>query len=291
MVKFVTPGPVKPIADLLWTVYNDTEDYVNGVLMIMHQITYIVSPPMYPVEYFANNSGDCEVSYLTASLTIAGGLKTVLFLWDISGTGHVNVGVALDHPPQEIRTSDYYYVTVNGLKYYIAESTGDKWETGWRVGEYPNELVGLTPIVITLENVDWSTPAGLISASFSTSTLQSSITLTKTFPLLCYYQTSGVLSPAISNQTINLYIITSNSYKLLAFTTTDVNGSFTLKYLPLMPTDITYGNLVVVWNGNEQYQATSAKLSLLGLDTFVYMPFWLVLGFILAFVGFAKKVH
>src|SRR3990170_8557538 len=42
---FVTPYALKPIADRLWEIYKDEEDYANGVLMLVHQITYEVTDP------------------------------------------------------------------------------------------------------------------------------------------------------------------------------------------------------------------------------------------------------
>jgi len=293
IVKFVTPGPVKPIADLLWTVYNNSEDYVNGVLMLVHQIfpnTTEDVPSKYPVEYLADKVGDCEVSYLTASLTIAGGLKTILLLWETSEGGHVNVGVALDSPPKQIRSAEYYYVTVNGIKYYIAESSGDKWEIGWRVGEFPKELVNLTPKVVQLDKVSWDAPAGLVSASFTTAALESNFTIERFIPLIFTYQISGKLNPPLSNQTVSLYLTTGLTFTLLSSTTTRADGRFTLTYIPLFPNEISYGNFVVVWNGNEEYKATSTKLTILGFNTFIYMPFWLLFSFIFAFITFIKKV-
>jgi len=293
IVKFVTPGPVKPIADLLWSIYNNSEDYVNGVLMLVHQIfpnTTKDIPPKYPVEYLAEKVGDCEVSYLTASLTIAGGLKTILMLWETSEGGHVNVGVGLDSPPKQVRTTEYYYVTVNGVNYYVAESSGDKWETGWRVGELPKELVNLKPKIVQLDKVSWNAPAGLVSASFETAQMESAITIERLVPLIFTYQVSGRLNPPLSNQTISLYLVTKSTYTLLSSTATKTDGEFTLTYTPLYPHEIMYGNLVVVWNGNEEYKATSIKLNVFGFDTFVHMPFWLLFGFIIVFAAFIKKV-
>src|SRR5512139_3131199 len=43
--RFVTPNTLKPIADKLWQIYNNTEDFTNGVLMLVHQIDYQESVP------------------------------------------------------------------------------------------------------------------------------------------------------------------------------------------------------------------------------------------------------
>jgi hypothetical protein len=49
--KFVTPYALEPVAESLWGIYNDEEEFANGVLMIAHQIPYEESTPQkYPVE-------------------------------------------------------------------------------------------------------------------------------------------------------------------------------------------------------------------------------------------------
>jgi len=290
--KFVTPGSVKPIADLLWSIYNDSESYVNGVLMMVHQITYVDSPPKYAVEYLVDMQGDCEVSYLAASLTIAGGLKTVLMFWQLNQTeGHVNIGVALPSPPTQVRaTYSTFYVTVNNVNYYIAECTGDKWETGWRVGEMPKDLEGLNPEVVTLDSVSFDSPAGLVSASINVQQFESSVTVTSFLPLISYIYVAGSLTPSLPNQTINLYIVTENNYKLLTSTVTDANGNFKLTYFPLWLTDVNYGSLVVSYNGNEEYKGTTYTLNFLNmLSTFVYMPFYFSLAIVSIIVGVTKR--
>jgi len=289
--KFVTPGPVKPIADLLWTIYNDSESYVNGVLMMVHQITYVDSPPKYAVEYLVDMKGDCEVSYLAASLTIAGGLKTVLLFWKLNQTeGHVNIGVALSSPPKQVRSSyPVFYVTINNVNYYVAECTGGKWETGWRVGELPKDLEGLTPQVVTLESVSFDSPAGVVSASFNVQQYESSIQINTFLPLISYIYVAGSLTPSLPNQTINLYLVTRESYKLLSSTTTDANGNFKLTYFPLWFTDVNYGNLVVSYNGNQEYKGTTYTLIFLNsLSTFVYMPFYFSLAIFSIIIGIVK---
>jgi hypothetical protein len=290
--KFVTPGPVKPISDLLWTIYNDSESYVNGVLMMVHQITYVDSPPKYAVEYLVDMQGDCEVSYLAASLTIAGGLKTVLLYWTINKTeGHVNIGVALPSPPTQVRAGySIFYVTVNNVNYYVAECTGDNWEKGWRVGEMPKDLEGLTPEIVSLESVSFDSPAGLVSASINVQQFESSITITSFLPLVSYIYVAGSLTPSLPNQTINLYIVTRDSYKLLTSTTTDINGNFKLTYFPLWFTDVNYGSLVVSYNGNEEYKGTTYTLTFLNtLSTFVYMPIYFCLAILSIIIGIGKR--
>ena len=67
--KFVTPYALKPIADCLFEIYTDDEDFVNGVLMIVHQIPYEETPAKYPVETIVENKGDCDLfSYVELQL-------------------------------------------------------------------------------------------------------------------------------------------------------------------------------------------------------------------------------
>ena len=93
--KFVTPDALKPIADDLWTIYSNPEDFANGVLMILHQIPYLESDPQkYPVETIVENEGDCDLfSILAASIMKAGGLDIVLLL--LEQHDHMLVGVHL----------------------------------------------------------------------------------------------------------------------------------------------------------------------------------------------------
>ena len=134
--KFVTPDALKPIADDLWTIYDNNEDFANGVLMIVHQIPYLESDPQkYPVETITENEGDCDLfSIVAASIMKAGGLDVVLLL--LEAHDHMLVGVHLDESPRDARSQLYFYRN-DGKKYYVAETTGGNWETGWRVGECP----------------------------------------------------------------------------------------------------------------------------------------------------------
>ena len=53
--SFVTPYALQPIADRLWDIYDNQEDFTNGALMIAHQITYVeTTPGKYPVETMAD---------------------------------------------------------------------------------------------------------------------------------------------------------------------------------------------------------------------------------------------
>jgi len=92
--KFVTPYALEPVADSLWTIYGDDEDFANGVLMIVHQIPYEASAPQkYPVETIVQDEGDCDLfSFVAASVLVAGGLDVVLLFYD--SEDHMNMGWA-----------------------------------------------------------------------------------------------------------------------------------------------------------------------------------------------------
>ena len=100
--KFVTPNTLKPIADKLWEIYNNTEDFTNGVLMLVHQITYQeVIPGRYPVETLVNGYGDCDLFvYVAASI---GSRRNPKCAMDFKAQQHMEIGVDLDGAPTEGR--------------------------------------------------------------------------------------------------------------------------------------------------------------------------------------------
>jgi hypothetical protein len=120
LAKFVTPSPLQPVADDLWAIYNNHEDFANGVLMITHQIPYVASAPQkYPIETLRENIGDCDLfSFLAASIMKAGGLDVTLLLFEQQE--HMTVGVYLPEPPTSARTAVSYF-TYEQKPYYIAE--------------------------------------------------------------------------------------------------------------------------------------------------------------------------
>ncbi len=226
--KFVTPYALKPIADSLWEIYTDDEDYANGVLMIVHQIPYeTTTSAKYPVETIAENKGDCDpFSCVAASIIKAGGLDVVLLYYE--DKAHMNVGVSLSHTPHDAR-SQACYITYNNIKYYIVECTGGNWRDGWRVGECPDDLEHAPVQVITLENCEQSAP-GQVSASYKTLTTSTiSLTISPTYLIekgtVTLY---GQLSPTLQNRTITIYVKVNNlPWTILGTATTDSGGKFT----------------------------------------------------------------
>ncbi|MEM3577096.1 MAG: Ig-like domain-containing protein [Candidatus Bathyarchaeia archaeon] len=226
--KFVTPYPVAPIAERLWDIYGDDEDFANGVLMIVHQIPYNESGAKYPVETIVENIGDCDVfSYMAASIMMAGGLDVVLLYYE--NQFHMNVGVSLSHVPRDARGT-VCYVTLNDKRYYIAECTGGSLFDSWRVGECPPDLIPTlnTTKVITLENCD-QTKFGQVSASYKP--LESSaLSLAVSSPFAIEGSTvtiSGRLSPSLSGETVTIYLrVGGLQWLVLGTATTNANGEF-----------------------------------------------------------------
>jgi hypothetical protein len=258
--KFVTPYALKPIADRLWEIYTDYEDFANAVLMIVHQIPYEVTvPPKYPVETLVENKGDCDIfSYIAASILKAGGLNVVLLYYENPPESHMNIAVSLSHTPQDAR-GQVYYVTINGTKYYMAETTGDDWENGWRVGECPDQLRNAPVQIITLENSEQSS-FGQVSASYQNLTSSSiSLAISPTFLIQGSVVTmTGQLSPALQNETIVIYIRTSSlSWRVLGEVNTTYGGNYTYAWIAETG-DICY--IRASWSGNENYSVADSQI-------------------------------
>jgi hypothetical protein len=255
--KFVTPYALKPIADKLWMIYNNHEDFANGVLMIVHQIPYsVTASAKYPVETIVENCGDCDLfSYIAASIMKAGGLEVILLYYE--DQAHMNVGVHLPSPPRYVRTPAYYVVH-NGVRYYIAECTGDDWTKGWRVGECPEDLMHATPQIIELENCEEWAP-GQVSASYKP--LSSSaifLTASSTFVLQGSTVTlMGQLSPKLQSKSITIYIRVGSTWNILAFTETDSDGKFTCMW-NAQETGIC--QFRASWSGDEDYAGADSPI-------------------------------
>jgi len=283
--KFVTPYTLKPIADRLWEIYTDDEDFANGVLMMVHQIPYSESDAKYPVETIVENVGDCDVfSYMAASIMVAGGLDVILIYYE--SQSHMNVGVNLSHVPHDARYT-VRYVLYNGIRYYMAECTGDDWINGWRVGECPPELVPAlsTAKVVTLENSE-QTAAGQVSASYKTLT-PSTLSLSASSPFIIEGSTltlSGQLSPALPNKTITIYLkVGSSQWITLGTAATNINGEFSFIWTANI-TGICF--IRASWSGDNVYAgADSPTLNITILSMFFFVLLALTVS--LAVVGSA----
>lgn len=282
--KFVTPYPLKPIADRLWEIYEDPEDFANAVLMIVHQIPYSATgPAKYPIEIIVDNRGDCDLfSYVAASVMKAGGLDVVLLYYE--DEAHMNVGVYLPKTPRHSRFP-ISYVTYNGFPYYIAECTGDNWKEGWRVGECPEELQYANCQVITLENCEKWAPEQ-VSASYS-EMQKSSITLTVSSTFTIQGSTitfTGQLLPKLQNMSVTIYYREGSfSWSALTIVETNADGKFSWVW---HANGTGIFQFRASWSGNENYAgADSPILTVTVFSTFFILLF--VITLVLICVGIA----
>ena len=249
--SFVTPYALQPIADRLWDIYDNQEDFTNGALMIAHQITYVeTTPGKYPVETMADDQGDCDLfSFITASILSAGGLDVVLLYYE--DQSHMNIGVHLSSAPQDCRDS-VYYITNDNTRYYVAECTGGNWREGWRVGECPPDLKQVSAEVVTLEDAEQMAP-GQVSASF-TSMEPSALSL-EVSPIISIQNTAvvlaGKLAPEMANENVTLYAkINSAEWTVIGSAITEQDGSFEYVW----KADVAGSHAIRAgWSGNQLY--------------------------------------
>ena len=257
--KFVTPYALKPIADKLWEIYDNEEDFANGALMIVHQITYVETmPAKYPVETMVDGQGDCDLfSYIAASIMKAGGLDVALLYYEQQT--HMNIGVHLSSAPKDARES-VYYVTHDGTRYYVAECTGGNWKDGWRVGECPTDLKQVSAEVVTLEDAEQVAP-GQVSASFTA--MEPSALSLEVSPIISLQNSAivigGQLAPEMSNENVTLYAkINSAAWTVIGTVVTQANGRFEYVWIA----EVAGSHAIRAgWSGNELYTGamSSAK--------------------------------
>lgn len=264
--RFVTPYALEPIAESLWSVYSDEEDFANGVLMIVHQVPYVESAPQkYPVETIVQDEGDCDLlSFVAASIMMAGGLDVVLFYYEAEK--HMNVGVYLPSTPDDARSAVYYF-DYSGKPYYLAEPTGGSWEKGWRVGECPEELKEASAQIITLENAEQLSP-GQVSSSYSALASSSiSLTLSSTYIVQGGTVTvNGQITPSDSNRTVTVYVRKSGSqWSVLGTALTGSDGKFSFLWIPRSAS--TY-YIRASWSGNSDYAGADSNI-----HTLLVIPF------------------
>jgi hypothetical protein len=248
---FVTPYALQPIADRLWEIYPEEEDFANGVLMITHQITYVeTTPAKYPAETMMDEQGDCDLfSFIAASVMKAGGLDVVLLYYEEQS--HMNVGVHLSSAPEDTR-DNVFYVTNGGERYYVAECTGGNWKEGWRVGECPEDLKQVSAEVITLDEAELVAP-GQVSASFTA--MEPSALSLEVSPIISLQNSAvvlgGQLAPEMGDENVTLYAkLNSAPWVVIGTVVTQSDGRFEYVWMA----DVSGSHVIRAgWSGNELY--------------------------------------
>lgn len=267
--RFVTPNTLKPIADQLWQIYNNTEDFTNGVLMIVHQIDYQESVPgKYPIETLVNGVGDCDLfAFVAASILEAGGIDTILLYY--KEKQHMEIGVALGNAPARAR-GEISSVTYQGTSYYIGECTGGKWRTGWRIGETPTAYQNISALVIALETFEQPAP---LQVSTALRELDPSIVTLQVTPSLILEGNnevilSGQIQPEVTNENVTLQAkVNDGRWFTIGVIETQTDGRFSYNYTPTAGGSFEFQ---ASWAGNRQYNsATSSEASLLILPLFI----------------------
>ena len=292
--KFITPHAVQPIADDLWSIYSNKEDFANGVLMIMHQITYVESSPQkFPVEILAENEGDCDLfTFTAASIMTAGGIDVVLLLME--HYNHMMLGVHLPDTPEDARSQVFYYEH-EGKKYYVAETTGGKWETGWRVGECSDSLQQASAKIYTVTGYETTSP-GQVSSSYTMPvSAEINMMLSTNFALSQKtIEIKGALSPSLVGKTVTLYVSSlGSSLNMLAKVETDSNGHYT--YMWDSPPSGVH-TIRANWSGDDDYSGADSSTSRLVVISFEHLMigglliFFLVILLIVTVITRSGKV-
>ncbi len=266
--KFVTPNALEPIAKNLWNIYDEEEDFANGVLMILHQIPYEESDARYPVETIVENQGDCDTfSFVAASIMKAGGLEVVLLCYETES--HMNVGVHLSQSPQDARSTVHYY-SYQGKKYYVAECTGGNWQKGWRVGEFPEEFEGASAGIITLEDCEQQSPGQVSSSYTSPASSSISLALSSTYVIQSRAVTiSGSISPPRSYTNVTIYARLGSFWSTLNTLVTDANGKYSYVW-ESSSAGVYY--LRASWSGDSEYAGADSSICRL----IVIPAYWLI---------------
>ena len=287
--KFVTSYALKPIADKLWQIYNNTEDFTNGVLMFVHQINYCeVFPGRYPVETLVDGYGDCDLFvYVAASILEAGGINSVLIYYP--DQLHMEIGVDIGAVPNEARV-ETYTINYQNVSYYIGECTGSQWRTGWRIGETPSKYQNASSLVVPVENT------GQTSLDQVTVTLREldHSTLTLKMSTLIMLENSNVtisgqILPQSANENVTLKVkINTDRCTTIGTVETKADGRFIYNWVP--PKE---GVLAVQasWIGNKQYNgATSLETNVLVLPLLIVALIAALMLVVVIFITIVVKI-
>ena len=283
LIDFITPGVFYSFANELWKVCHDTtyadETFVNAVLMIVHQLSYKPSAATYPVETLVEKSGDCDtLSFLSASILLAGGFDVVLLSYD--NFQHMNIGVHLAQPPSQLTTEPIYH-DYQGQRYYIAECTSQGTDvlSDWRVGESPQRFLQDEVEVISVD--DWKfTAPGTISSSLDVSPTGSTITIDLS-PTKVKIQESVIIKGSISSASpikqIVIYTSTTGyEWNTLTTVTADSNGAYSYEWTPIL-----HGicHVRASYLGDHQIAAADSAIITLRIASELNMNTILVIGY------------
>ncbi len=194
----------------------------------------------------------------------AGGLNVVLL--EYPSISHMNVGVSLPHEPVYARTN-VYWVDYNNTRYYVAETTGDSFPNGWRVGECPTELSQISPTVISVENSEQNSP-GQVSASYKPlNPSQISISVSSSVAMENEAITiAGIVSPSNSGN-VSIYISSiGGDWQVLATAAVGADGRYLYQWRP-QSGGIYY--LEASWSGNADYAGADSTQA-----TLYVIPFY-----------------
>jgi hypothetical protein len=266
--KYVTPYTLKPIADRLWQIYDNNEDFTNGVLMLVHQIIYEETEPgKYPVETLMEGKGDCDLfCYIAASILEAGGIPTVLLYY--KDQKHMEIGVDIGYKPTDTR-SRIYQIDIQNTSYYVGECTGSKWRQGWRIGECPEEYQNITAQIISLDNIAWSSPeqVGAVLRELDPSVL--TLEASPSFMLESGKVTlSGQITPKTTAENVTLHAsINGGDWATIGTATTDKDGKFSYSWTPYAGTV----ELQASWIGNKELNGATSTT-----NSIIVVPFFLL---------------
>jgi len=304
--NYITPEPVRQIAELLRGTSKNDEDFVNQVLRFNRQHVYDDSgvDPLYPIETLGTKSGDCDTfSYMIASILIAGGVDDVALLtWKVIENGeeiyHMNIGVYLPSAPTDYGVHGSYYIPYNEKNYYIAECTGNmprspSRDDYWRLGNLPETLEPRDETflgIIVLSGYSQTTPS-YVYASFADTT-PSAVQITSVsavgIPDIKDIVIEGVLECGLENEIISLYYSPDgDSWNYIGDAITTTNGEFTYSWdgRELQMEICIRPQIKAFWSGNTDYSGGESYPV-----TTIAPPLWLIVLSIVIIVAIVAGV-
>jgi len=155
----------------------------------------------------------------------------------------------------------------------ITIESRDDWKNGWRVGESPEMLMGVSARIITLEGYEKSSP-GQVSSSYGVLAPSSlSLAFSSRFVIgKSAVRMSGSISPALSGKNVTLYVSSIGSpLSVLVTVVTDSDGCFSYTWRPS-----SAGTFLIraSWSGDADYAGAESSMYRL-----IVVPLeWLMMG-------------